>query len=239
LLFCDQAVRPFFNTFDAGAKPNAEVRGASDGTNAGSSEGLTSFFTTTHSNANSSDSYSDTKLHSSSPAGDDPARRPTDQTYIDQTAQNEREAESDSSMIALARVKRKHQKRSHEESAEDSTSSGEKKVRHGDQEGSSADAEEQLLHQQDVAQALHEAPQNGVAAPEVQIRRDNLSSSSDEAPRQMPLAIPTLPIVSESSDAFARGGSSSTSNPTTTSGSGSGGMSGLSGINNGSSCSGN
>ena len=52
-------------------------------------------------------------------------------------------------------------------------------------------------------------------------------------------AILTLPIVSESSDAFARGCFGSMSIPTTTSGSGSGVNSGLSGSNNESSGSGN
>jgi hypothetical protein len=147
-------------------------------------------------------------------------------------------------MIALARVKRKHQKRRHEESAEDSPSYGDGRVRDGDQESVSAHAHEQPAHQQDADQAPVEAPQNGAAAAEVQIRRDNLSSSSDDAslnrnmgaPRHR-FAVPILPIVSESSDAFARGGFSSTSNPTNTSGSGSGGNSGVS--NHGSAGSGN
>jgi hypothetical protein len=178
-------------------------------------------------------------LHGAGPAGDDPTGPPTDQTRIDQTAQDECEAASYSSMIALARVKRKHQKRRREERTEDSTSSGEKKVCHGHQDGSSADAERPVMRQQGVALALDEAPQNGVAAPEAQIRRDNLSSSSDESPSQMPLAILTLPIVSESSDAFALGGFGSMCIPTTTSGSGSGVNSGLNGSNNESSGSGN
>ena len=134
-----QTVRPFFNTFDTGGNLNAETRDASDGTTASSSEGFTSFFTTTHSNANSSDSYSDAKLHSANPAGDDPAGQLTDQTCIDQTAQDGCEAASDSSMIALARVKRKYQKRRHEEGQDERTevsaSSGKKKGRQGPQDG--------------------------------------------------------------------------------------------------------
>lgn len=157
-------------------------------------------------------------------------------------------------MMALARVKRKHQKRRHEESAEGSLSPGERIVGHGDQDSSSAHAHKQPAPQQDANQAPDEAYQNeAAAAAAVQIRRDNLSSSSKdsrpnrnmEVPRHQ-FAVPALPIVSESSDAFARGGFSSTSNPTNTSGSGSGGNSGVSnqssagsGNNTGSSGSGN
>jgi hypothetical protein len=152
-------------------------------------------------------------------------------------------------MIALARVKRKHQKGRHEESAEDSSSSEEITVHHGDQESSSANAHKQTASQHDADQAPDEAHQNGAAAAEVQIRRDNLSSSSEDArsdrnmgPPRHQFCVPALPIVSESS----RGGFSSTSNPTNTSGSGSGGNSGVSnqssagsGNNTGSSGSGN
>jgi hypothetical protein len=156
-------------------------------------------------------------------------------------------------MIALARVKRKHQKRRHEESAEDSLSSGEGRVCHGNQDSSSAHAHKQQTSQQDVDQAPDETHQHGETAAEEQIRRDNLSSSSEDSRPNRDMgapghqfAVPALPIVSESSDAFARGGFSSTSNPTNTSGSGSGGNSGVSnqssagsGNNTGSSGSGN
>ena len=242
-----KAVKPFFGPYTSmGVANTLETKGNSDSgaPNTGSSEGFTAFFTTTNSNTTnsnttntSSDSNSDPKTHA--------APHQAGSTHEDET-----EA-SASSMVALARVKRKHLKRRHEEeSSPSSSTSGGEKNPHRQEQPLQRDANDATNHDraQEQAQA-HRREQSSSSSSDEPQRQFQLPANRNMAvPEQRPLdASPPLPLVSESSTS---NGSNSTSNTGTSnaSGSGSNGNSGVSnkgssgsgsGSNNGSSGSGN
>lgn len=246
-----EAIRPFFSAYGfLPAEETIQQNGASDPL---SSEGFTDFFTTTCSNATSSDNNSHTRTSVS---------KPQDTEGVAKAGSNRDSAIDDSdasSMVVLARVKRKHLKKQADQRSCSSTSSAEERNEqpepHQQQTGESGEGTTQ-------EEAEPQAVQDARLVAPVQGPQESSSSTSSSEERadndapQEPLHLQQeiiqregagihhyatpLRIVSESSDML----SCTTSNAmaTTTSGSGtgsgSGGNSG-SGSPNGSSGSGN
>lgn len=248
-----EAVRPFFSAYglQQGQQTVQQQNGGS-GSDVFSSEGFTSFFTTTNSNTTTSDSNSDSR-------GQPSVSKPQDGTDAAKGSNAPMDESDASSMVVLARVKRKHLKKQADQRSSSSTSSAE---RPEPQHQHNVETVEGDIQQELQPQAAQEAGAPQVPPPVEGQQESSFSSSSSEAPAnndapQGPLHIQqdiieregaprihhyAMPprIVSESSDRQ----SSATSNVMTTTtsgsgtGSGSGGNSG-SGSANGSSGSGN
>ena len=179
-----------------------------------SSEGFTSFFTTTNSGTNSGGT-----THSGSPQSSDLDKKPRAMN----TSRNEKENDNgdDASMVVLARVKRKHKKA---EDSGNSASSGEKRVRIQDR------TEKQRGQEQVYAACEANGGSSGSSS------LSNAPNQEEQQPRPDPLhiSVPSRVVTDASSSKM----SSATSSNVNTSGSGSGGNTG-SGSNQGSSGSGN
>eukprot|EP00977_Amphora_coffeiformis_P008321 scaffold1879_cov178-Amphora_coffeaeformis.AAC.10 len=218
-----EVIRPFFQSHGVAwqqwqSQIENQWRNESGSDQVDSSEGFTSFFTTTHSGTNSGGT-----TNSGSPQSSDLDKKP----QAVNTSKPEKESDNGdaSSMVVLARVKRKHRK---EEDSSNSASSGDKRVRIQDR------AEEQ--RGQGPVVPAYEADANGGSS-----GSSSLSNAPNQAVQQLqpaPLHISVPPrIVTDSSSAKMSSATSSNVN-TSASGSGSGGNTG-SGSNQGSSGSGN
>lgn len=188
-----------------------------------SSEGFTSFFTTTNSGGNSGGT-----TNSGSPQSSDLDKKPRAANYC------KTEIESDnadaSSMVVLARIKRKHKR---DENSGDSASSGDKRVRIQDRIDNQ--------HGQHPAWAAYEADANGGSSGSSSLSNvpNQEPPPQQQQPQAAPLHIPAPPrIVTDASSSKTSSATSSNVNTSSASGSGSGGNTG-SGSNQGSSGSGN
>ena len=220
-----EVIRPFFQSHgialhQALSQAEAQAQAELGSDQVDSSEGFTSFFTTTNSGTNSGGT-----THSGSPQSSDLDKKPRAVDHVKHDRENENDA---SSMVVLARVKRKHKR------AEDSGHSG--------NSASSSDKRVRIQDRHDH-QRQHEAAERAVYEADANEGSSGSSSLSNvpnqEVPPQqaapMHIAVPPR-IVTDVSSKVSSGTSSNIN--TSTSGSGSGGNTG-SGSNQGSSGSGN
>ena len=186
-----------------------------------SSEGFTSFFTTTNSGGNSGGT-----TNSGSPQSSDLDKKPRAVNHP--KAEKESDNADASSMVVLARVKRKHKRA---EDSGNSASSGDKRVR----------IQDRIENQQGEEQvgAAYEADANGGSSGSSSLTNvPNQEQQPQQQPQPAPLHISVPPrIVTDVSSSKMSSATSSNVN-TSGSGSGSGGNTG-SGSNQGSSGSGN
>lgn len=231
-----KVVRPFFHAHGIpyGPAPAASAQragSASDGTNgAPSSEGFTSFFTTTHSSANNSGSPNSSDLDKKPPAAAQPlpSAAPEPQEQASEPKEEDEPSDGASSMAVLARVKRKYRRPGDEDEGEEeeSNSSRERRVR-------IQEAHAEANHRpQDARRNDEENGGNQESSMSSGTSSDNINANGADADD---FRVPPRIVTDVSSSAR---GDSTASNGNSGSGSGSGGNTG-SGSNQGSSGSGN